>query len=155
MNYASTDSLCKGDLRGDDDKCKAQETDKAEWDKYVEQRFSMIAGTIADQISLYDKRITEKQILNALHTVGLDNLNIHEVFDPNNFSFGQLQLLAIARAIVYDPKILLLDEISANLDNNTERKILEAINLASKNKMVISISHRLYTNDHEYKHLTI
>lgn len=122
---------------------------------YVEQRFSMIAGTIADQISLHDKRITEKQILNALHTVGLDNLNIHEVFDPNNFSFGQLQLLAIARAIVYDPKILLLDEISANLDNNTERKILEAINLASKNKMVISISHRLYTNDHNYKHLTI
>ena len=46
MNYASTDSLCKGDLRGDDDKCKAQETDKAEWDKYVEHHFITVSSNV-------------------------------------------------------------------------------------------------------------
>ena len=46
MNYESTDSLCKGDLRGDDDKCKAQETDKAEWDKYVEHHFITVFSNV-------------------------------------------------------------------------------------------------------------
>jgi ATP-binding cassette subfamily B protein len=60
------------------------------------------------------------------------------------FSQGQFQLLSIARAIVCDPKLLLLDEITANLDANTEQIVFQALKEASKDRTVISISHRLY-----------
>ena len=64
-------------------------------------------------------------------------------FQESDFSRGQLQLLSLARALVVDPKILLLDEISANLDSKTEKQIIEALGTASKQRTVISISHRL------------
>ena len=60
------------------------------------------------------------------------------------FSQGQLQLLAIARAVAADPAILLLDEITASLDTETEARVLEALRRAAANRTVLSISHRLY-----------
>ena len=117
---------------------------------YVEQSFRMIQGSIADQISLYDTSISKNQIQEAAKLVGLHETimgfeNGYETpCTTQIFSQGQIQLLAIARAIVANPKILLLDEITANLDSDTEHKVLEALQRASKNRTVLSISHRLY-----------
>ncbi|MDU3113154.1 MAG: ATP-binding cassette domain-containing protein, partial [Megasphaera sp.] len=65
-------------------------------------------------------------------------------FRQEFFSRGQLQLLSIARAVVMNPRILLLDEITANLDALTEQQVLTALQAASQNRTVLSISHRLY-----------
>ena len=61
---------------------------------------------------------------------------------PELFSQGQLQLLSIARAAAADPRILLLDEITANLDAETENTVLQALRRVSADRTVISISHR-------------
>ena len=60
------------------------------------------------------------------------------------FSQGEWQLLSIARAAAADPAILLLDEITANLDADTEARVLEALRRASAGRTVLSISHRIY-----------
>ena len=60
------------------------------------------------------------------------------------FSQGQWQLLSIARAVATNPRILLLDEITANLDADTEQTVLSALNRAGNGRTVLSISHRLY-----------
>ena len=63
------------------------------------------------------------------------------------FSQGQWQLLSIARAVAADPEILLLDEITANLDAETELTVLHALSRAAANRTVLSISHRLYEEE--------
>ncbi len=117
---------------------------------YVDQSFHQIKGTVADQISLQDEHITRKQIEAALDFVGMteyvESLEYGldtEVNSDTVFSQGQKQLLAIARAIVTDPPILLLDEITANLDSITEEKILSVLQKASQAHTILSISHRL------------
>ena len=67
--------------------------------------------------------------------------------DRSMFSQGQLQLLAIARAVAADPSVLLLDEITANLDSETEKEVMNALQAASRDRTVISISHRLFIGD--------
>jgi ATP-binding cassette subfamily B protein len=117
---------------------------------YVNQSFHMIDGTVADQITLLDKSITKEQVENAIDFVGLkdciaslDN-GIETIINGDNiFSQGQKQLLSIARAIVTSPHILLLDEITANLDSITEEKIVSILQKASKFHTILSISHRL------------
>ncbi len=117
---------------------------------YVEQSFRMIPGTIADQICLYDDTISKEEMMEAAKLTGIHETicNFKDGYETtcsqNLFSQGQLQLLSIARAIVKNPKIMLLDEITANLDSDTERKVLDAIEKASRNRTVISISHRIY-----------
>ncbi|MBL4934537.1 ABC transporter ATP-binding protein [Clostridium sp. YIM B02515] len=117
---------------------------------YVDQNFHIIKGTVADQISLQDESITRKQIEKAIDFVGLTEyveamkkgLDT-EVVSDNLFSQGQKQLLAIARAIVTNPPILLLDEITANLDSITEEKIVSVLEKTSESHTILSISHRL------------
>ena len=115
---------------------------------YVEQRFHMVPGTVADQITLWDDRITREQTVKAATLAGLHPaiLALPKGYDtpctPELFSQGQWQLLSIARAVVLEPELLLLDEITANLDAETERQVLEALNAAAENRTVISISHR-------------
>lgn len=120
---------------------------------YVDQSFPMIKGTVADQISLGDERITRTQIENALEYVGLKDYVFSlekgldtKVLRGDNFSQGQKQLLAIARAIVTDPPILLLDEITANLDSVTEEKFNEVLHKTSTSRTILAISHRLSTS---------
>ena len=60
------------------------------------------------------------------------------------FPRGEWQLLSIARATAADPAVLLLDEITANLDAETEARVLKALRRASKGRTVLSISHRIY-----------
>lgn len=117
---------------------------------YVNQSFHMVNGTVADQVSLQDENITKDQIANALDFVGLTDYVASlekgidtQVNSDTLFSQGQKQLLAIARAIVTDPPILLLDEITANLDSITEEKIVAVLKKASDARTILSITHRL------------
>ena len=115
---------------------------------YVEQSFHMVPGTVREQITLYDRRITEKQVQAAARLTGLEDsiTSLENGYDtvctPEIFSQGQWQLLSIARAAVAEPSILLLDEITANLDVETEKEVLQALRRVSENRTVISISHR-------------
>lgn len=117
---------------------------------YVSQDFHMISGTVADQVSLQDENISKERVKDALEFVGLTDyvLSLENGYDTvikqdNQFSQGQKQLLAIARAIVTNPPILLLDEITANLDSITEERIVSVLQRASSARTILSISHRL------------
>lgn len=116
----------------------------------VEQNFRMVPGTVRDQITLFDSSIADEQVKKAAKTVGLDSdiQKLPQGYDTpcsqKLFSQGQWQLLSIARAIAAEPQILLLDEITASLDADTEMTVLAALKRAAKSRTVISISHRLY-----------
>ena len=126
------------------------EEEKRRWFGYVEQQFRPVPGTVGDQVSLGDPHVTQEQVEKALRTVGLWETvaglpeGVRTPCAEGLFSQGQLQLLSIARAIVLDPKLLLLDEITANLDSNTEEQVLSALKAASLHRTVLSVSHRLY-----------
>lgn len=123
------------------------ETEKREIYGCVEQEFKPTTGTLKDQITLKNQSITNLEVEKALETVGLKDKiqDYNKPFMESEFSQGQLQLLSIARAIVKNPEILLLDEMTANLDALTEKSIMEAIYKAQVNRTVLSISHRTYT----------
>ena len=123
------------------------ETEKREIYGCVEQEFKPTTGTLKDQITLKNQSITNLEVEKALETVGLKDKiqDYNKPFMESEFSQGQLQLLSIARAIVKNPEILLLDEMTANLDALTEKLIMEAIYKAQVNRTVLSISHRTYT----------
>ena len=116
----------------------------------VEQSFHMVPGSIRDQITLFDREITDADVVRAAKLVGLDDTirSFEHGYDtpctPSMLSQGQWQLLSIARAVAADPRILLLDEITANLDAETEEKVLDALKRASASRTVLSISHRLF-----------
>lgn len=116
---------------------------------YVEQTFHRVPGTVRDQITLYDDRFTPEDVREAAKIAGLDTTieQLEKGYDtlctPEIFSQGQWQLLSIARAAVAKPQLLLLDEITANLDAQTEEEVLQALKRASEGRTVISISHRV------------
>ncbi len=116
---------------------------------YVEQSFHIVPGTVKDQITLYDKSISDEAVIKAAKLTGLHDtiMNFENGYDTQCtqelFSQGQWQLLSIARATAANPELLLLDEITANLDANTERDVLTALKGVSENRIVISISHRV------------
>ena len=116
---------------------------------YVEQSFHIVPGTVKDQITLYDKSISDEAVIKAAKLTGLNDtiMNFENGYDTQCtqelFSQGQWQLLSIARATAANPELLLLDEITANLDANTERDVLTALKGVSENRTVISISHRV------------
>ena len=127
-------------------------TEKRKIFGFVDQSFHSINGTVAEQISLRDESISRAQIEKALNFVGLaeyvDSLEDGkdtQVTSEAIFSQGQKQLLSIARAIVTNPPILLLDEITANLDSITEEKIVSVLQKAGEEHTILSISHRLST----------
>lgn len=115
---------------------------------YVEQRFHQVPGTVRDQITLYDPAISDQAVRTASKLAGLSDTieSLPQSYDtpctPELFSQGQWQLLSIARAAAADPRILLLDEITANLDAETENTVLQALRRVSADRTVISISHR-------------
>ena len=116
----------------------------------VEQHFARVPGTVLDQITLGDPRIARDMARKAAQLAGLDAAicAFPDGYDTRctdgMFSQGEWQLLSIARAAAADPAVLLLDEITANLDAQTEARVLEALRRASAGRTVISISHRIY-----------
>ena len=118
----------------------------------VEQHFARVPGTVLDQITLGDPQITEEMAKNAAKLAGIDAAiaampgGYDTVCSEGVFSQGEWQLLSIARAAAADPAVLLLDEITANLDAETEARVLEALRRASEGRTVLSVSHRIYEN---------
>ena len=116
----------------------------------VEQHFSRVPGTVLEQITLGDPQITGKMAKDAAALAGIDAAirALPEGYDTvcteGIFSQGEWQLLSIARAAAADPAVLLLDEITANLDAETEARVLEALRRASAGRTVLSVSHRVY-----------
>lgn len=118
----------------------------------VEQHFSRVPGTVLEQITLGDPQITGEMARAAAALAGIDAAirALPEGYDTvcteGIFSQGEWQLLSIARAAAADPAVLLLDEITANLDAETEARVLEALHRASAGRTVLSVSHRVYEN---------
>ena len=116
----------------------------------VEQHFSRVPGTVLEQITLGDPQITGEMARAAAALAGIDAAirALPEGYDTvcteGIFSQGEWQLLSIARAAAADPAVLLLDEITANLDAETEARVLEALRRASVGRTVLSVSHRVY-----------
>ena len=114
----------------------------------VEQHFSRVPGSVLDQITLGDPLVSREDAQKAARLAGLDEVIalLPQGYDTpcteGLFSQGQWQLLSIARAVAADPGVLLLDEITANLDARTEERVLEALRRASTGRTVLSISHR-------------
>lgn len=114
----------------------------------VEQHFKRVPGTVKDQITLFDPYVTDQMVKDAISLVELDEKvrNLPHGYETECtdglFSEGEWELIAIARAVVSDPKVLLLDEVTASLDSETEKIVLDALGKASKGRTVISISHR-------------
>lgn len=116
----------------------------------VEQHFSRVPGTVLEQITLGDPQITGEMAKAAAALAGIDAAirALPEGYDTvcteGIFSQGEWQLLSIARAAAADPAVLLLDEITANLDAETEARVLAALRRASAGRTVLSVSHRVY-----------
>ena len=118
----------------------------------VEQHFARVPGTVLEQITLGDPQITEEMAKRAAVLAGIDGAiqtlpqGYGTPCTDGMFSQGEWQLLSIARAVAADPAVLLLDEITANLDAETEARVLEALRRASAGRAVLSVSHRIYEN---------
>ncbi|CAL4043791.1 SmdB family multidrug efflux ABC transporter permease/ATP-binding protein [Buchnera aphidicola] len=118
----------------------------------VQQEPLILADTILKNITL-GRNISEKKVWKVLETVQLDNLvrsmskGIHSNLGErgNNLSIGQKQLLAIARVLVMHPKILILDEATANIDSETEKNVQKALIAVREFATLVVIAHRLST----------
>lgn len=110
-------------------------------------------GTIASNIKLYHPTMTYEQVKAAAEFVyahrfieQLPEQYQHKVIEKGSaFSSGQRQLIAFARTIATDPKILILDEATANIDSETEEQIQQSLNEMRKGRTTLAIAHRLST----------
>jgi ATP-binding cassette, subfamily B, multidrug efflux pump len=117
----------------------------------VPQTFPIYDGTVREAITLYDETITEEEVIAAAKSVGLheDIMKLPRGYDTFigegeiKFSHGQYQLLSLACALVCNPPILLLDEVTSGLDSITEAKIFKAIREVSQDRTILTISHRI------------
>jgi ATP-binding cassette subfamily B protein len=145
--------------------------DIREWDKQelrshlglVLQDVFLFSGDIATNITLRDPRIGEERMLDAARRAQiapfvdkLPNRYGEEVQERGStFSQGQRQLLSFARALAFDPKILILDEATSSVDTQTELLIQEALDELLKNRTALIIAHRLSTIRHADRILVI
>ncbi|WP_280768685.1 ABC transporter ATP-binding protein [Salipaludibacillus daqingensis] len=113
----------------------------------------LFTGTIASNVSMNDPSITREQIMEALEKVGANDLlrtlpnGIDEEVKEkgSTLSAGQRQLISFARALVFDPAILILDEATANIDTETEEVIQRALAVVKEGRTTFVIAHRLST----------
>ncbi len=122
---------------------------------HVDQAFRAVPGTLADQITLGDEGVSCEEMRRAADIAGIAATiealpqGYDTPYSEGLLSQGQTQLLSIARAVAANPRLLLLDEITANLDSGTEAQVMEALERASRDRAVLSISHRLYAQSHQ------
>ncbi|WP_340016685.1 ABC transporter ATP-binding protein [Paenibacillus sp. FSL K6-1318] len=113
----------------------------------------LFTGTIASNVSLGDEKISRERIEQALRDVGAERILAHlpQGFDEpviekgSTLSAGQRQLISFARALAFDPAILILDEATANIDTETEALIQNALEVLKKGRTTFIIAHRLST----------
>lgn len=116
----------------------------------------IFTGTVLSNITLNDPKITREKAIEALKTVGADQfieklpLKYDQPVGENgaDFSTGQRQLLSFARALAFDPAILILDEATASIDTETEGLIQKAISILAEGRTMLIIAHRLSTIQH-------
>jgi ABC-type multidrug transport system, ATPase and permease components len=115
----------------------------------------LFKGTLFEAITWGDEKFSKDEVAELLQTIGAGEILEHPegLMQPvvemgANFSLGQRQLLAFARAIIQNPSILILDEATANIDTETERKIQNALAIAAQNRTTFVIAHRLSTIQH-------
>ena len=119
----------------------------------VPQDVILFSGTLLDNIRLFDSRISEQQVVSALKRVyAYDAINklpggiyTTVVERGKGISAGERQLVALARAVLFDAKVLILDEATSNIDVETESRIQLAVNELAKERNIIMIAHRLTT----------
>lgn len=113
----------------------------------------LFSGTIASNIHMGDKNVSEEMVITALKQVGAEYLisrypdGIHHpvVEKGQAFSSGERQLISFARALVFNPKILILDEATSHVDTQTEAIIQKAMEVLQKGRTTFIIAHRLST----------
>ncbi len=120
---------------------------------YVQQTPFIFKGTIKDNIKYGKHDATDEEIINACKAVDVHNfiMSLKDGYDTfledggNELSQGQKQLISFARAIIRNPKILILDEATSSIDTETENTIQSAINKMLQDRTTIMIAHRLST----------
>lgn len=119
----------------------------------VLQTPALFAGTIKSNLTMERDIYTDEEIKNVLLEVGGEDLlakNNNDIYAPisfrgENLSLGEKQLISFARILLRNPKILVLDEATANIDTETETKIKHAMDVVCKNRTTFIIAHRLST----------
>lgn len=113
----------------------------------------MFYGTVKSNIRMFNDQITDEQVKQAAKFVNADQfiLNLPGKYDAKviergaSYSTGQKQLIAFARTVATDPKILILDEATSNIDTETEKMIQEGLDKIQQGRTTIAIAHRLST----------
>ncbi|WP_188456558.1 ABC transporter ATP-binding protein [Virgibacillus oceani] len=113
----------------------------------------LFSGTIISNVTMNDPRITREMAIQSLKAVGADRFieKLPHKYDEkvteggSTFSLGERQLLSFARALAFDPAILILDEATANIDTETESIIQKALDVLKKGRTTLVIAHRLST----------
>ena len=122
----------------------------------VQQDITLFSGTVLDNIRFFRNEISQKQVIEVCKLIGADGFISklplgYETFlseKGTTISFGERQLLSFARVMVFNPKILILDEATASLDSETEAILQNAISKVSEDKTLLVIAHRLSTIQH-------
>jgi len=119
----------------------------------VQQEPYLYSGSIIENVRMFDETISRDEVIRACEFVGADPLikRMNDGYDTvlsergSGLSAGERQLLSFARIIVFRPKILILDEATANLDSQTEQLIQRALQVVSTGRTTLVIAHRLST----------
>ncbi|MFE5322990.1 ABC transporter ATP-binding protein [Paenibacillus sp. NPDC056579] len=119
----------------------------------VQQEPFLYSGSIIDNVRLFDQTISREQVIEACTFVGADPLiqRLKDGYDTklsergSGLSAGERQLISFARIVVFQPKILILDEATANLDSHTEQLVQNALQVVSAGRTTLVIAHRLST----------
>ncbi len=118
----------------------------------VLQTPALFAGTIKSNVTM-ERNYTDAEVIDVLKAVGAEymlnktehGINMPISFKGENLSLGEKQLISFARILLRNPKILVLDEATANIDSETETKIKEAMDVVAKGRTTFIIAHRLST----------
>ncbi len=109
----------------------------------------LFSGTVASNVSLENENISKERIVKALRDVGAErfanNINEEITEKGSTLSTGERQLISFARALAFDPAILILDEATSSIDTETEAMIQQALEVVKKGRTTFIIAHRLST----------
>lgn len=122
----------------------------------VQQEVNLFTGTVADNIRLFRADIDDETVISAAETVGAHDIisRLPEGYGTRlyakgaNLSMGERQLISFARIVCLNPRVLILDEATANLDSHTEALVQNGLRAVAENRTTLVIAHRLSTVRH-------